>query len=107
MPGRRASPFAALSAADASRYAVARAVCVGRPKDFAEAYLPQCCVWLPEGDEAAPLVGPAGRASVAFEARVRVYADLRTDWYAGKQQILAIRDALWPAMLRHARLGGT
>jgi hypothetical protein len=100
------TPFAALSAADASRYGVANAVFVGRPKDFADAYLPQCCIWIPEGKEMVEL-GYAGRATTEFEAWVHVFVDLRTDWYAGEQQILAIRDALWPAMLRHARLGGT
>lgn len=100
------TPFAALSASDASRYGVANAVFVGRPKDFADAYLPQCAIWIPEATEAVTL-GYGGRASAAFEARVQVFVDLRTDWYAGEQRILAIRDALWPAMLRHARLGGT
>ena len=40
------SPFAALTSADATRYGVARAVFVGRPKDFKDAYLPQCALWI-------------------------------------------------------------
>ncbi|MBF6591000.1 MAG: hypothetical protein IVW57_10800 [Ktedonobacterales bacterium] len=101
------SPFAALSAADASRYGVANAIFLGLPKDFKDAYLPQCCLWLPQGSEAVALEGYAGRANAEFEARVRVFVDLRTDWYAAEQQILAIRDVLWSALLRHERLGGT
>ncbi len=100
------TPFAALSAADATRYGVANAVFVGRPKDFADAYLPQCCIWIPEETEAVEL-GYGGRVFAEFEARVQVFVDLRTDWYAGEQQALSIRDALWSGMLRHARLGGT
>lgn len=102
-----ASPFAALNAADTARYGVARAVFVGRPKDFNDAYLPQCCLWLPPESESAALAGYAGRAFAGFEARVLVYVDPRPDWYAAEQQILAIRDALWPALHRHERLGGT
>jgi hypothetical protein len=52
-------------------------------------------------------LGYAGWATAEFEARVQVFVDRRTDWYAGEQQILAIRDVLWPAMLRHVRLGGS
>ncbi len=47
------SPFATLSAADQSRYGVARAVFVGRPKDLNDGYLPQCNLWIPPSDEAA------------------------------------------------------
>lgn len=106
------SPFAALSAADAARYGAASAVFIGRPKDFNDAYLPQCVIWIPLEQSAAledgtALDGLSGRASAEFEALVLVYVDMRTDWYAGEQKILAIRDALWPALLRHARLGGT
>ena len=43
-----ASPFAALSAGDAARFGVANAVFVGRPKDFKDAYLPQCRLWRSE-----------------------------------------------------------
>ncbi len=46
------SPFAALSAADQARYGVTRAVFIGRPKDFSDAYLPQCALWIPQRDEA-------------------------------------------------------
>lgn len=102
-----ASPFAALSSADSARYGVTRAVFIGRPKDFKDAYLPQCCLWLPPEAEAAELAGYTGRAFTEFEARVLVYVDPRPDWYAAEQQILAIRDALWPALLRHGRLGGS
>lgn len=102
-----ASPFAALSSGDSARYGVARAVFIGRPKDFTDAYLPQCCLWLPPEAEAAKLAGYTGRAFTEFEARVLVYVDARPDWYAAEQQILRIRDALWPALLRHERLGGS
>jgi hypothetical protein len=102
------SPFAALGAADAARYGVARAVFVGRPKDFADAYLPQCCIWLPADTtaETVELVGYTGRALATFDAHVLLLVDQRTDWYAAEQQILALRDALWPVLLRHAQLGG-
>ena len=101
-----ASPFAVLSAADAARYGVANAVFIGRPKDFKDAYLPQCCIWIPPETEDSSVLGSAGRATAAFEALVLVYVDLRPDWYAAEQQILSIRDALLPALVRHARLGG-
>lgn len=102
-----ASPFAALSAADVARYGVANAVFIGRPKDFNDAYLPQCCLWIPAASETVELAGYAGRAFAEFEALVVVYVDLRPDWYAAEKQIVGIRDALWSAMLRHARLGAT
>jgi hypothetical protein len=86
---------------------VANAVFAGQPKDIADAYLPQCCIWILETTETVELAGYAGRAYAEFEARVQVLVDLHTEWYAGEQQILAIRDALWPALLRHERLGGT
>ena len=102
------SPFAPLSASDAARFGVARAVFVGRPKDFSDAYLPQCCIWLPSetSSETVELAGYAGRATSVFEARVLLLVDQRSDWYAAEQQILALRDALWPVLLRHAQLGG-
>ncbi len=102
------SPFAALSASDASLYGVAHAVFIGRPKDFADAYLPQCCIWLPSDTnaESVELSGYAGRARSSFAARVLLLVDQRTDWYAAEQQILTLRDALWPVLLRHAQLGG-
>lgn len=100
------SPFAALSAADATRYGVSRAVFVGQPKDFADAYLPQCQIWLPEHAEVVTLTGYTGRATAELVALVRVYVEMQRDWWAGEQQIYAIRDALWPVLLRHARLGG-
>ncbi|HEY1389315.1 MAG TPA: hypothetical protein VGF38_12290 [Ktedonobacterales bacterium] len=103
------SPFAALSASDATRYGVARAVFIGRPKDFSDAYLPQCCIWLPSDTnaETVELAGYAGRARSTFAVRVLLLVDQRTDWYAAEQQILTLRDALWPVLLRHAQLGGT
>lgn len=100
------SPFAPLTAADVARYGVNNAVFVGRPKDFADAYLPQCLIWLPAQHEAVAQVGPGGRASAWIEASVLALADMRMDWYAAEQQILAIADALWPALLRQERLGG-
>lgn len=104
------SPFAALSASDAARYGVSRAVFIGRPKDFKDAYLPQCCLWIPERDDAqqpVELVGFAGRVSDVIEVTIQAFADMRTDWYAGEQAILNIRDGLWPPLLRHRQLGGT
>ncbi len=100
------TPFAALSAADVLRYGVAHAVFLGRPKDFADAYLPQCCLWVPEGGDSVALTGYAGRATSELEVHVEVFVDLRTDWYTGEQQVLAIRDALWPVLLHHERLSG-
>ncbi len=35
------------------------------------------------------------------------FVDMRADWYAGEQQILAIRDALWPVVLKHELLGAS
>ncbi len=104
------SPFAALSAADAARYGVARAVFIGRPKDFSDAYLPQCALWLPESDasqQPVALVGHIGRVFDDIEVTAQVFTDLRTDWYAAEQRILQIRDALWPVVLKHLLLGGT
>jgi hypothetical protein len=101
------SPFAALSSSDAARFGVANAVFIGRPKDFKDAYLPQCCLWIPPDAETAALAGYAGRAFAEFEARVQVFVDMRTDWYTGEQQILTIRDALWPVLLHHERLSGS
>lgn len=102
------SPFAPLSAGDAARYGVTRAVFVGRPKDFSDAYLPQCCIWLPPDTRngAIAMQSYAGRALATFDAHVLLLVDQRADWYAAEQQILALRDALWPVMLRHALLGG-
>jgi hypothetical protein len=106
------TPFAALSAADAARYGVSVAAFIGRPKDFNDAYLPQLNLWIPpepentiQANEVA-LIGGVGRANATFEAIVQVVVDLRADWYAGERQTLAIRDALWSAMLRHERLAG-
>lgn len=104
------SPFAALSASDQARFGVSHAVFIGRPKDFKDAYLPQCCLWIPERDEAqqpVELVGYAGRVSDIIEITVQAFVDLRTDWYAGEQQRMSLRDALWPALLHHKELGGT
>ncbi|HEY7850393.1 MAG TPA: hypothetical protein VIC27_10045 [Ktedonobacterales bacterium] len=109
------TPFAALSAADAARYGVSHAAFIGRPKDFNDAYLPQLNLWIapePEGAAQATqanevaLGGGVGRANAEFEAIVQVMVDMRADWYAGERQALAIRDALWSALLRHERLAG-
>lgn len=102
-----ASPFAALSTTDATRYGVSRAVFTGQPKDFNAAYTPQCAIIVPMESEIVALGGYAGRAVAEVEALVRVYVDPRPDWYAAEQQTLSIRDALWPVLLRHANLGGT
>jgi hypothetical protein len=105
------SYFATLSASDQSRYGVTQAVFIGQPKDFADAYLPQCHIFVPEGDqgnEPREMVNyQNGRIVEDVEAIVRVFVDMRTDWWAGEQTVVGIRDSLWPAMLRHQRLGGT
>jgi hypothetical protein len=104
------SPFATLSAADQTRFGVARAVFIGKPKDFKDAYLPQCSLWVPPRDEqlqAIEMDGYVGRVTEEVEAIVTAYVDMRTDWYAGEQNILQIRDALWIALLHHGKLGGT
>lgn len=107
-----ATPFAPLSAADATRYGVANALFIGRPKDFNDAYLPQLSLWIPvepmTGAQAGEigLVGANGRASAEFEAVIQVVVDMRPDWYAGERLALAIYDALWSALPRHERLAG-
>ncbi len=104
------SPFAALSASDQTRYGIARAVFIGRPKDFSDAYLPQCALWIPQRDEAqqpVELIGHIGRVFDDIEVTVQAFCDLRKDWWAAEQQILQIRDALWPVVLKHVLLGGT
>lgn len=100
------SPFAALSAADAARYGVARAVFTGRPKDFSGAYVPQCALWLPPDAETVALAAYAGRGYAEMDVRALVFTDLRAGWLAAEEQTLAIRDALLPVMQRHERLGG-
>ena len=104
------SPFAALSASDQARYGVSRAVFIGKPKDWKDAYLPACTLWVPPAgasQQPVELMGYAGRVLDEVEVQVCCWVDLRTDWYAGEQQILNIRDALWPTLLKHERLGGT
>lgn len=104
------SPFAALSAADQARYGVARAVYVGKPKDMNDGYLPQCNLWIPPADESrqmSEIVGYVGRVMTWIEVIGQVFVDMRGDWYAGEQQILAIRDALWPVVLKHELLGAS
>ncbi len=101
------SPFATLSSADTARYGIASAVFIGTPKDFNSAYLPQCSIAIPPSAESVALTSYAGRLTAEFEATVTVLVDPRADWYTAEQQILAIRDALWPALLRHGRLGGS
>ena len=83
---------------------------VGRPKDFKDAYLPQCALWIPESaerEQPVEVMGYAGRVYDDLEVTVQAFADLRTDWYAGEQKILALRDALWVAALKHIQLGAT
>ena len=102
------SPFAALSASDATRYGVSRAVFVGRPKDFNDGYLPQCNLWIPPSDESrqvSQLAGYAGRVMAWIEVIGQAFVDMCQDWYAGEQQILALRDAIWPVVLKHELLG--
>lgn len=104
------SPFAVLSASDQARYSVSRAVFIGKPKDFADAYLPQCNLWIPPSDESrqvTQLAGYAGRVMAWIEVIGQAFVDMRSDWYAGEQQILAIRDAIWPAVLKHELLGAS
>ena len=64
------SAFAALSAADAARYGVSRAVFVGAPKEYKDGYLPQCHI-IPEAD----LVAVSGGAS-----RVEDVVTCRCGW---------------------------
>ena len=101
------SPFATLNASDAARYGVGVAVFIGRPKDFADASLPQCQIWLPSETEQLQVASYTGRAESEWEARITILVDRRADWFSAEQQVLAIRDALWPVLLRHQRLGGT
>ena len=104
------SPFAALSASDAMRYGVSKAVFVGRPKDFADVYLPCCVLWIPEQDrpqQPVELQGHVGRVFDDIEVTIQAFTDLRTDWWAAEQRILQIRDALWPVVLKHLLLGAT
>src|SRR6185437_413753 len=96
------SPFASLSSADATRYGVSRAVYVGAPKDFRDAYLPQCYI-VPEG-EMMTLAGAQGRAEDQLVVRVTAVVDF-SDWWTGEQNILALRDAMWPVLLAHLRGG--
>ncbi len=98
------SPFAALSSADAARYGVSRAVYIGAPKDFRDGYLPQCHI-VPEG-EAVTLMGAQGRAEDHLVVRVTAVVDF-SDWWAAEQNILALRDAMWPVLLAHLRGGAT
>lgn len=103
------SPFAALSASDATRYGVSKAVFVGRPKDFKDAYLPQCALWIPEAaerEQPVEVIGYTGRVYDDIEVTAQAFVDMRTDWYAGEQKIYLIRDALWTAALKHIQLGG-
>lgn len=94
--------FAALSAADATRLGVARAIFIGAPKDFNDGYLPQC--HLVAEDDAVSRVGANGRIVDALRVRVTLVADY-TDWWNGEQTILALRDQLWPTLLAHVRAG--
>jgi hypothetical protein len=104
------SPFATLSASDQARFGASKAVFVGRMKDFKDAYLPQCALYVAEAaerEQPVEVMGYAGRVYDDLEITVQAFADLRTDWYAGEQKIFQLRDALWPALLRHTLLGAT
>src|SRR5579885_3484890 len=84
------SPFAALSASDAARYGVSNAVFIGRPKDFKDAYLPQCCLYVPEADatqQPVEMVGYVGRIFDEVEVHIQAFVDMRTDWYLGEQKV--------------------
>src|SRR5579862_2775506 len=69
------TPFAALSTTDASRYGVPNAVFIGQPKDFADTYLPQCCLWVMAGSEVVEPVGVNGRAHATLAVCVQVFVD--------------------------------
>jgi hypothetical protein len=94
--------FAALSATDAARYGVARAVYIGSPKDFKDLYLPQCQI-IPLAETLA-LAGEQARVSDTLAVEVRCAADF-TDWWAAEQNILAMRDLLLPLFAAHVRAG--
>ncbi len=96
--------FAALSAADATRYGVARAVYIGAPKDFKDMYLPQCHI-VPV-DDRITITGEQARVNDAITCEIRCVADY-TDWWAAEQQLLAIRDVMVPLLATHLRAGAT
>jgi hypothetical protein len=96
------SAFAALSAADAARYGVSRAVFVGAPKEYKDGYLPQCHI-IPEADLVA-VSGGASRVEDVVTCRVRVVVDF-SDWWAAEQAVLAIRDQLLALFATHVRGG--
>jgi hypothetical protein len=98
------SPFASLSSADATRYGVSHAIYIGAPKDFKDGYLPQCQIVVEE--ESVTLSGAQGRAADALHVRITAIADF-TDWWAGEQSILGLRDAIWPVVLAHVRGGAS
>jgi hypothetical protein len=98
------SPFASLGSADATRYGVTRAIYIGAPKDFKDGYLPQCQL-VAEGD-AVQVIGAQGRVADALLVRIMAVADF-TDWWAGEQSILALRDAIWPVLVAHVRGGAS
>lgn len=80
------------------------------PKVFKGAYLPRCCLWIPERAEVQQpiqLLGYAGRVADLNEMTVQVFVDQRTDWWASEQQIPHVHDAQWPVLLNHKLLGGT
>jgi hypothetical protein len=98
------STFAALSASDAARYGVTRAVFVGAPKDYKDLYLPQChIVAMTDGIIVA---GGAARVEDVVRARVRAVVDF-SDWWAAEQSILSIRDTLVLLLGTHVRAGAT
>jgi hypothetical protein len=96
--------FAALSAADATRYGVARAIYIGAPKDFKDRYLPQCHI-VPVADRIT-VTGEQARVNDAITCEIRCVADY-TDWWVAEQQILTIRDVMVPLLATHLRAGAT
>ena len=94
--------FAALSAADAARYGVNRAVFIGVPKILRDRDLPQCQLEPVNGRTMR--IGQCGRLRDTVAARARVLVDF-TDWWAAEQQILALRDNLLGLLTSHALAG--
>lgn len=96
--------FAALSASDATRYGVSRAVLIGAPKDFRDGYLPQLHLE-PLADQIA-VTHAQGRVEDSISVRLRAFVDF-SDWWAAEQNILNIRDLLVPLLATHLRAGAT
>ncbi len=96
--------FATLSAADVTRYGVARAVYIGAPKDLKDTYMPQCQI-RPVADAVAR-VGEQGRVTDELLVAVTALAGM-DDWWQAEQTLLSIRDALWPLFVAHVRGGAS